>query len=1801
MDAEITTSNGASGTALAALQADVDQNESDSDAAETALQTNINTLTSNVATNATTAATATAAVQANVNANETASNTANTTLQNNINSLSTTTNAAIVLKENAANKSTDVSTDGASDVKFPTVKSVKTYVDAEITTSNATNANLTGPITSNGNATAIASQTGTGSKFVMDTAPTLVTPVLGVATATSVNGTSIPTSKTLVVTTDKLNVLAATTSVELAGVISDETGTGNIVLSNSPTFTGTPSFPAGTIGTTQAAGDNTTALATTAFVTAASTTNANGIAALEAEVFLPLTLLNIGDFVGGGVVFWIDPSDNTKGLVCSVNDIFTASNGANRWSNSAKITTGATGISIGSGLDNTSKIINIQGAGDYAASSSSAYRGGGYSDWFFPSKEELNQIFLNKNTINSASSSNGGANLNNSWYWSSSETGFSTAWIHHFGTNQIQDFGKDATLYVRAVRNVSSTRTSSLSTLATEQTAQNTAIGSKEDKINKSIDGTFASNSDVLFPTEKATKTYVDNQIASGNAATVTTNANLTGPITSNGNATAIASQTGTGSTFVMSASPTIGGTTTLSSVIINSTLNVAGTTALSSTLSVAGVATFNGNVIGIDKTKVGLGNVDNTSDASKPVSIATQTALNLKEDAANKSTDVTLADATNVNFPTELAVKTYVDAAINTSNTTNANLTGVVTSTGNATSIANGAITNTMLANGAVANLTGTNTGDQTNITGNAATATNVTGIVAVANGGTGSNTKNFVDLASSQSITGNKSFASDISVNGLKIGNGGGSQSTVIGDTANATQANNTALGFMTLNGNSGADNTAVGTNAMRNSGNTSYNTAIGENSGTGVNTGTGNTYLGYNANVTSNSSISNATAIGSGAIITSSNTIQLGADGTNGTTAISNVNTSGSYSGSGFKTPTGTAAQFLKADGSVDSSTYLTSAGTATNVSGVVAVANGGTGAAALTGYIKGNGTSTMTASATIPVSDVSGAAPLASPTFNGTVAGIDKTMVGLGNVDNTSDASKPVSTATQTELNIKENTANKSTDVTLADATNVKFPTELAVKTYVDAAINTSNATNANLTGVVTSTGNATSIANGAITNTMLANGAVANLTGTNTGDQTNITGNAATATNVTGIVAVANGGTGSNTKNFVDLANSQSITGTKTFTRKIQVFAQSYALTGTMNIGFPSSGENLSAIAIGINALNAHRYGQQVIGIGNEALYNDLRGVNNIALGNKALYTTVNNNDNNIAIGASAGYVLNNGDYNIYIGNSAGSSHATGDKNILLGASSAASSSTASNQIVIGYGATGAADNTVQLGNTAITNVKTSGTITAGAITYPNAHGLANQVLQTNGSGTLSWANAAVDTDTQDLSLSGNTVSLVDGGSVDVSTATAVAANTAKTGLTTAQTTLLGNTSGTNTGDQDISGIATNATNISSNAANIATNVTAIALNTAKTSVPDDSSANSGQVLQTNGSGTLSWATPSTTATAYSGVLPVANGGTGSSTQNFVDLTTAQTIAGVKSFSSPITVKSNTLKGDGSGSVRNVGLGLAVFNSTVSGTWNTGMGAYAFERLTSGSQNTAIGNETLSFITTTSNNTGIGNRAIMNTTGSNNTALGSNAAVQLLTGDNNLILGNSSGSQIADNSNLTSLSNSVLMGSGARTSANGGTNEIVIGYNAVGNGSNTIQLGNTVITNVKTSGTLTAGTVTYPNAHNSIPGQVLTTDGGGLASWGSPAASVTEIADEYTNTTGVATERLTADKRSFTLTQAPSANSKVKMYVNGIRISNTAYSVSGSTLTYVPANNGSYALTASDRIQFDYFY
>jgi len=80
--------------------------------------------------------------------------------------------------------------------------------------------------------------------------------------------------------------------------------------------------------------------------------------------------------------------------------------------------------------------------------------------------------------------------------------------------------------------------------------------------------------------------------------------------------------------------------------------------------------------------------------------------------------------------------------------------------------------------------------------------------------------------------------------------------------------------------------------------------------------------------------------------------------------------------------------------------------------------------------------------------------------------------------------------------------------------------------------------------------------------------------------------------------------------------------------------------------------------------------------------------------------------------------------------------------------------------------------------------------------------------------------------------------------------------------------------------------------------------------------------------------------------------------------------------------------------------------------------------------------------------------------------------------------------------------------------------------------------------------------------------------------------------GTDFSLVREVSDEYSATVG---------QTAFTLTQIKSSNAVIKFFINGVRLSKTAFSLSGTTLTYIPANNEAYTLVAGDRIQIDYFY
>ncbi|MFM2258837.1 MAG: hypothetical protein RLZZ424_770 [Bacteroidota bacterium] len=163
-------------------------------------------------------------------------------------------------------------------------------------------------------------------------------------------------------------------------------------------------------------------------------------------------VLSIGDSYQGGKVAYIlgskDPGydvNTQHGFIAATSDQTVPEIGI-KWDKGTYTNTGATGTAIGTGFSNTNKIIVSQGepAISYAAGLARAYKGGGYIDWYLPSKDELDKLQNNKGTID---------NLYNFYYWSSSEFDLSKAWFQYFwnGTQSTNVKGELRPL-VRAIR-----------------------------------------------------------------------------------------------------------------------------------------------------------------------------------------------------------------------------------------------------------------------------------------------------------------------------------------------------------------------------------------------------------------------------------------------------------------------------------------------------------------------------------------------------------------------------------------------------------------------------------------------------------------------------------------------------------------------------------------------------------------------------------------------------------------------------------------------------------------------------------------------------------------------------------------------------------------------------------------------------------------------------------------------------------------------------------------------------------------------------------------------------------------------------------------------------------------------------------------------------------------------------------------------------------------------------------------------------------------------------------------------------
>jgi len=429
-------------------------------------------------------------------------------------------------------------------------------------------------------------------------------------------------------------------------------------------------------------------------------------------------------------------------------------------------------------------------------------------------------------------------------------------------------------------------------------------------------------------------------------------------------------------------------------------------------------------------------------------------------------------------------------------------------------------------------------------------------------------------------------------------------------------------------------------------------------------------------------------------------------------------------------------------------------------------------------------------------------------------------------------------------------------------------------------------------------------------------------------------------------------------------------------------------------------------------AIGYYNLKKLTSGQQNTGLGAETMYELTTGSNNTSIGAQSL--------NNIT-----------GSGNSALGKAAGQSLTSGSNNVIIGFNADVGSNDLINAISIGANATVGASNKIQLGDSNITNIETSGSITAGAITIPNTDGSANQVLKTDGSGTLSWTTPSTSTPTF---LYGTENVLLDG-----TTSPNIGSMHRSVGL----------------GYLTLNSVTSGNKNVAIGARSMHDNTTGY--------------MNVG----------IGWNSLNKNTT---GGRNIAIGG------------------------------SEALDANTTGS-NNLAIGDRSMTYNVSGQSNVAIGSNSLLNNNSGNYNTMVGVEAGSGIRTESGNTGndnvgLGYRALqLNYSGDKNVAIGWDA-LRRTKGDGNVGLGYMAGWYNVNGYNNTFIGKKAGIGSGNATNL---SNTTAIGHNAIVDASNKIRLGDTNVTNIETSGTITAGAITYPNTDGTA-NQVLKTDGSGTLSW-----------------------------------------------------------------------------------------
>jgi hypothetical protein len=452
---------------------------------------------------------------------------------------------------------------------------------------------------------------------------------------------------------------------------------------------------------------------------------------------------------------------------------------------------------------------------------------------------------------------------------------------------------------------------------------------------------------------------------------------------------------------------------------------------------------TFTGTVSGVTKSMVGLGSVENTADADKPVSSATRTALDLKANLASPTFTgtVTLPAGTITSgmildgtiATVDLADSAVTSAKISDSAVTSAKIADLTIVDGDIN--ASAAIAKTKIAGTAVVQSdlgTGVATFLATPSSANLAAA--ITDEV-------GSNKLAFTtqpilaypEIASTTFLR--MQSNANIQFQGATV-DSNLTTLDVVDPTANRTILLPNVSGTVITTGDTGTVTSTMIADGTIVNADISGSAAIDQSKISGLSTS-----LGLKADLASPALTGTPTAPTATA---GTNTTQVATTAFVGT-AVSNLVAAAPSALDTLKE----LADALTADEST--------AATLATLVGTKAPSANPTFTGTVSGITKsmvGLGSVDNTADTAKPISTATQTAldaklasataattyaPIASPTFTGTVTGVTKAHVGLGSVDNTTDAAKPVSTATQTALDLKANLASPTFTGTVAGIT------------------------------------------------------------------------------------------------------------------------------------------------------------------------------------------------------------------------------------------------------------------------------------------------------------------------------------------------------------------------------------------------------------------------------------------------------------------------------------------------------------------------------------------------------------------------------------------------------------------------------------------------------------------------------------------------------------------------------------------------------------------------------------------